>query len=306
MLADRLKQPTPRKIRDTAQDRVIYAVIIAMLCVLLFLFIYPLYFVVIASVSDPFAVWRGEVILWPKGFSLMGYHEIIQYKQIWRSYLNSFGYVALGLAINLTMNIITAYVLSRREFMLRGLLMKLFVFTMYFSGGLIPGYLLVKNLHIYNTVWALVLPGALSTWNVIIMRTMFMTAIPNELREAALLDGCGDTLYLLRIVIPLSKAVIGVVALYYGLGHWNSYFSALIYLDNRSLYPLQLVLREILLRASAMFEAAGDEATIAYQLRIAEVVKYCVIIVASIPPLIVYPFVQNSFVKGVMIGSIKG
>ena len=294
------------KVGDTHEDRILNGVNTILLSALLLLYIYPIYFIVIASLSDPNSIWNGEVTFVPVNFSLEGYTEILKNAELWRGYLNSIFYTAVGVAVNLFFTLTAAYVLACREFMLRGFMMKIFTFTMFFSGGLIPSFLLVQNIGLMNSMWALILPGAASVYNIIITRTFFMSSIPYELKEAALLDGCGHTHYFILIVLPLSTAIISVIALYYGVGHWNAWFGAMIYLRDRTRFPLQLILREIILRSTSMFESAGSEAEIARQMRLAEVVKYCSILIASIPPMLAYPFVQKFFVKGVMIGSIKG
>lgn len=283
-------------------------VVYALLAVLLIAYVYPLYFVVIASISDPNAVYNGEVLFLPAQMTLEGYEEIFHYGELWIGYLNSIFYTVAGVFINISVTMMAAYALSRKEMMLRGVILKLFMFTMFFGGGLIPTYLLVKSLGLLDSRWVLLLNGAVSVYNLIITRTFLVSTLPEELHEAATMDGCRETRYLISVVLPLSGAIIGVNALYYGAGHWNSYFSAMIYLTNRSKFPLQLILREILnaTTSSNVFEAAGSEAEKARQMRVAEVIKYCSIIVSSIPLLVAYPFVQKSFVKGVMIGSIKG
>jgi putative aldouronate transport system permease protein len=295
-----------KKVGETREDRILNRVNVILLSVLLVLYIYPIYFIIIASLSDPSSIWNGEVTIVPVNFSLEGYNEILHNLELWRGYLNSIFYTAVGVAVNLFFTLTAAYVLACREFMPRNVIMKFFTFTMFFSGGLIPSFLLVQSLGLLNSMWALILPGAASVYNIIITRTFFMTSIPYDLKEAALLDGCGHTRYFISIVLPLSSAIISVIALYYGVGHWNAYFGAMIYLSDRAKFPLQLILREILLKATAMFESAGSEAEIARQMRLAEVVKYCSILVASVPAMVAYPFVQRFFVKGVMIGSIKG
>ena len=295
-------------IQETRADRVFRTVVYAILGVLLVVYVYPLYFVVIASISDPNAVYNGEVLFYPAQITMEGYEEIFQYRELWVGYLNSVFYTVVGVLINITLTMMAAYALSRREMMLRGAILKLFMFTMFFGGGMIPSYLLVKNLGLLDTRWVLLLNGAVSVYNLIITRTYLISTLPEELHEAAIMDGCRETRYLISVVLQLSGAIIGVNALYYGAGHWNSYFSAMICLTDRSKYPLQLILREILnaTTSSSVFEAAGSEAEKARQMRVAEVIKYCSIIVSSIPLLVAYPFVQKSFVKGVMIGSIKG
>jgi putative aldouronate transport system permease protein len=295
-----------KRIGNTKEDLILNRINIFLLSVLLVVYIYPIYFIVIASISDPTSIWNGEVLFMPVNISFEGYKEILHNLELWHGYLNSIIYTVVGVIVNLAFTLTAAYVLSCREFMLRNLLMKIFTFTMFFSGGLIPSFLLVQSLGLLNTMWALILPGAVSIYNVIITRTFFMNSIPYDLKEAAILDGCGHTRYFLSIVIPLSSAIIAVIALYYGVGHWNAYFSAMIYLNDRAKYPLQLIIREIVLKSTTMFENAGNEADFALQMRLAEVVKYCSIIVASIPAMVAYPFVQRFFVKGVMIGSLKG
>lgn len=296
------------RVRETRSDRIIRVAIYAILAVVLVAYIYPLYFVVIASFSDPNAIYNGEVLLLPKQVTVEGYEEILRYKELWIGYLNSIYYTVGGTMINIVVTMMTAYALSRREFMIRGVLMKLFMFTMFFSGGMIPQFLLLKDLNLLNTRIVLWLTSILSVQNLLITRTFLVSSIPEELHEAANIDGCSEIRYLISIVVPLSGAVIGVNALYYGTTHWNAYFGAMIWITDRDKFPLQLFLREILnaTSSSSMFEAAGTEAEKARQMRVAEVIKYCSIIVASVPMLILYPFVQKFFVKGVMIGSVKG
>ncbi len=300
-------KPT-RAIRESAGDRIYAVVVYVLLGLVALLFVYPLYFVVIASISDPSAIWNGEVLFYPVGVSLEGYRALLRYSELWVGYANTILYTAGGLVLNLSMTMAAAYALSRREMMLRGPILKLMTFTMFFSGGLIPTYLLIQSMGMLDTRWSIIVPGAVSVYNLMITRTFLMKSIPEELHEAAMLDGCSEVRYLLSIVLPLSSSIIGVIALYYGAGHWNAYFNAMIYLTDRSKFPLQLILREIInvTTSSAMFEMAGNEAELARQMRVAEVIKYCSIIVASLPALIAYPFVQKSFVKGVMIGSVKG
>lgn len=297
-----------KKVKNSRQDRIFNAINITLSILLLFLFMYPLYFIVIASISEPNAIWRGEVFLLPKEISWEGFNRIFNYRPLWIGYINSFIYTIVGTFVNLILTLVTAYALSRKELMLRGALMKVFIFTMFFSGGLIPSYLLIRDLGLIDNFWVMVLPNAISIMNVIITRTFIQSTIPDELKEAAFIEGCNHIQYLIRIVLPLSTAIIGVMALYYGVAHWNSYFNALIYLNTRSKFPLQIVLREILLKfqETEMLEPSGDDTLIAMQMRLAEAIKYCAILVTSIPALIAYPFVQKAFVKGVMIGSIKG
>ena len=266
---------------------------------------YPLYFVIIASVSDPIAVYEGRVVLYPIKPTLEGYARIFSYESLFVGYKNTILYTLVGTAINVVLTVTAGYALSRKELVGRNVMMMGVMFTMIFSGGMIPTYLLVRQLGIYNTMWALILPGAVSTWNLIVCRTFFQQTIPDELREAADLDGCGDVAFFLRVVLPLSSSIIAVMVLFYAVSHWNSYYNALIYLSSTSKYPLQLVLRNILI-VNTMDDMVNDVATQAAQQRMGDLIKYGMIIVSSLPLLILYPFLQKYFVKGVMIGAIKG
>ena len=266
---------------------------------------YPLYFVIIASVSDPIAVYEGRVVLYPIKPTLEGYARIVSYASRFVGYKNTILYTLVGTAINVVLTVTAGYALSRKELVGRNVMMMGVMFTMIFSGGMIPTYLLVRQLGLYNTMWALILPGAVSTWNLIVCRTFFQQTIPDELREAADLDGCGDVAFFLRVVLPLSSSIIAVMVLFYAVSHWNSYYNALIYLSSTSKYPLQLVLRNILI-VNTMDDMVNDVATQAAQQRMGDLIKYGMIIVSSLPLLILYPFLQKYFVKGVMIGAIKG
>lgn len=291
-----------------SSDRNFDLINMAIMCVLLVIFIWPLWFVLIASVSNPNEVWNGNVLLLPKGFSLNGYIKTYEYSDIWIGYRNTILYTVVGTIINLFMTTLCAYPLSRKDFVMRGFFSKMFLITMYFSGGLIPNYLLIQNLGMLDTPWALLIPGAISFYNTIIMKTYFQNSIPDSLQEAATLDGANTLQYLLKIVLPLSKPVFAVLALYYGVGHWNNYFGAMIYLDNRDLYPLQLFLREILINNNLSSEilAELDPLELESMLNTAETMKYSIIIVASLPMICLYPLIQKHFVKGVMIGAVKG
>ena len=266
---------------------------------------YPLYFVVIASVSDPIAVYEGRVIFYPIKPTLEGYRRILGYSSLFVGYKNTLIYTLVGTTINIVLTITAGYALSRKELVGRNVMMMGVMITMIISGGMIPNYLLVRSLKIYNTMWALILPGAVSTWNLIVTRTFFQQTIPDELREAADLDGCNDTTFFLRIVLPLSTSIIAVMVLFYAVGHWNSYFNALIYLSSSSKYPLQLVLRNILI-VNTLDDMVNYVATQAAQQRMGDLIKYGMIIISSLPLLILYPFLQKYFVHGVMIGAIKG
>lgn len=272
-----------------------------------FLFAWPLWFIIIASFSDPAAVWNGKVVLLPKGFSIEAYREILKYKSIWLGYRNTIIYTVLGTVINLVLTVCAAYPLSRKDFMPKNFFMFMFMLTMYFSGGLIPTYLVVNKLNLVNTIWAMIIPGAISIYNVIITRTYFMNSIPESLEEAAELDGANSLQFLLRIVLPLSKPVIAVIALYYAVGHWNDFFSALIYIHKKELLPLQTFLRDLLIQNQVNIDMTGlDPVAAERKMKLAQTIKYGVIVVSSVPVLCFYPLVQKHFVKGIMIGSVKG
>lgn len=294
-------------VRDTRGDKIFYTVNVCFLTLLVLIVAYPLYFVVIASFSDPGLVSMGKVILWPRGVNLLGYQRILGYSDIWVGYRNTFLYAILGTLLNLALTLSCAYSLSRREMPGRNIFMAVIMFTMFFSGGLIPTYLLVKRLNLINTYAVMIVMGGVSVMNVIIARTFFQSTIPEELHEAAEIDGCDDFHFFFQMVLPLSKAIIAVLTIYYAVGHWNDFFNALIYLNNRQKFPLQLFLREILIQNQSnpeLQQTVDENATKAQQ--IYESMKYGVIIVSSIPVLLLYPFVQKYFMQGVMIGSIKG
>jgi putative aldouronate transport system permease protein len=271
---------------------------------LLLITLYPFLHVAFASLSDPFALTRHQgLILAPLGFDVSAYGMVMQNPMILSSYLNTILYVTVGTSLNILLTSLGAYVLSRRSFPFRGFLMFTVVFTMFFSGGLIPFYIQVSSLGLMNTRAALIVPTLISTYNLIVMRTYF-AGIPDSLEESAYIDGANDFLVLFRIIIPVSTPIVAVMILFYGVGHWNSWFNAMLFLRNRALYPLQLVLREILIQndTSNMITSAsvGDKVPIG------ESVKYATIMVATLPILFVYPFLQKYFVKGIMIGSLKG
>mgnify|MGYP000844819640 CR=1 FL=1 len=281
-------------------DILVYAIAAIVIAVVL----YPLLFVVSASFSDPARVLNGDVWLLPKGVSTEAYANILRNREVWTGYGNTIVYTAAGTTVNLIMTVLAAYPLSRPDLPGRKLLMVLITITMFFNGGLIPTYMLVKDLGMVDTMWALIIPNAIATYNLIVMRTYFQTTIPWELQEAAHMDGCSNWRLLRSIILPLSKPILAVMVLFYAVGHWNSYFNALIYIRKEALYPLQLVLREILLISQS--DAVDANVGLEDKVLLAESVKYAVIIVASLPVWVMYPLVQRHFVKGVMIGSIKG
>lgn len=287
-------------------DKITYLVFDLILTILFVIVAYPLILIISSSVSSSSAVVTGGVKLLPVEPTLLGYQTVFRTKSVWTGYLNSFYYAVLGTSINLVMTCLAAYPLSRKDLRGRNLIMGLFTFTMFFSGGLIPGFLLVSDLGMMNTVWAMVLPGAISVYNMILARTYFQSSIPVELLEASQIDGCNNTRFILKVVIPLSKPILAVLCLYYAVGHWNSYLNALLYLNDARRYPLQIVLRDILMLTQVDFSESLDTEFLLKQQEIATLMKYSLIIVASLPVLIAYPFVQKYFVKGVMIGSLKG
>nr|WP_246869682.1 carbohydrate ABC transporter permease [Priestia megaterium] len=295
-----------RMTRKSKEDKVFDIINFFLVAIILLLVVYPLYFIVIASISDPNMIYEGKVWLLPKELTLEGYQRIFGDSKIWLGYKNSIIYTVVGTIVNVSFTLMAAYALSRKDLYGRNVIMFLFLMTMFFSGGLIPTYLVVKNLGLLNTMWALILPKAVAVWNVIVAKTFFESSIPNELLEAARIDGCSDVKFFWKIVLPLSKPIVAVMVLFYAVGHWNSYFDALIYLNNENLYPLQLILRNILIQNQASTMMISDLDSLAAKQRVSELIKYGVIIVATIPLLIVYPFVQKYFVKGVMIGGIKG
>jgi putative aldouronate transport system permease protein len=278
----------------------------ALQIIIFFIMVYPVYYIVIAYVSEPNMVLTGMVTIIPKGFQLDGYKQVFASSEIVRGYLNTIFYTFLGTLINLTVTLPCAYSLSRRDLRGRNGLMLFFSFTMFFSGGMVPTYLVVRSLGLINTFWSLLLPAAVSVWNMIICRNFFEHNIPLELLEVSRIDGCGNLRFFIRIALPLSKALIAVMTLFYAVGHWNSYFSALLYLTNKNLYPLQLILRNILLASQPVSALQGFVSDQTQLFRMVEMLKYALVVVSSVPVLMLYPFVQKHFVQGVMIGSIKG
>ena len=295
-------------IKPTMQDRVLQTVLYGVLSIALIVVIYPLFFVIIASISDPVRVNTGEVWIVPLGLTLDGYREIFTDDQILRGYWNSVLYTVFGTLLNLVLTISSAYALSRRDMVGRNLIMGVLVFTMFFTGGLIPLFLLVRSLGLYDTffIMILVMPNAVSVFNIMIARTFFQSNIPQELLEAASMDGCSDFRFLTSVVIPISGAIIAVLMVFYAVSHWNAFFGALVFLKSASRYPLQLLLRGILLSHQLADDMWVDDSDALKHQMLAESIKYGVIVVASIPVLVLYPFVQKHYVRGVMLGSIKG
>lgn len=293
-------------LKQSNSDKVFTAAVYFFLAFVTIIILYPLIYIVSASFSSADAVLGGEVWLFPVKPTLIGYSTIFESKLIMTGYANSFFYTAAGTLINVVITVMAAYPLSRKDFKGRNFFSTLFVITMLFSGGLIPNFLLVRNLGLYDTRWAMLLPTALSVWNMIITKTYFQTSIPNELTESAYLDGCSDVRCLTSIIIPLSGPILAVISLFYAVANWNSYFNALLYLGSPGLYPLQIILRNILITFQMSREIVHDIQILERMRGLSELLRYSIIVVASVPVLIIYPFVQKSFIKGVMIGSLKG
>lgn len=292
--------------RRSREDRAFIALDWILVLLIFVCVAYPLWYILVMSFDGD--IYNTSVRLFPRSFSLNGYVAVFNYTKIWSGYWNSIVYMVLGTAVNMVVTICAAYPLSRRDVRGRNFISLLFAFTMYFSGGLIPSYLLISSLGMIDTIWAMLIPGAMSVYNMIVMRTYFESSIPGDLREAASIDGCNNMVFLLRIVLPLSTPVLAVIGMYYAVGHWNSYFNALLYLNDYRRYPLQMIIREILVINSVDSSAMADydpEAASAMMERM-EIMRYSLAVVASLPMLILFPFVQKYFVKGMMIGAVKG
>ncbi|MBD2870849.1 carbohydrate ABC transporter permease [Paenibacillus arenilitoris] len=294
------------KIRESAADRAFLGMVYLLLAIVLIVILFPLLHIFSASFSSPAAVTSGKVWLWPVDFTLIGYKAVFQNSDIWIGFGNSLFYTVFGTLLNVAFTVAIAYPLARRTFAGRNLMMIFLVFTMFFDGGLIPNYLLVKSLGLLDTRWAMLLPGAFAVFQVIIARTFFQTTIPDELVEASQLDGCSDMKFFLKIVLPLSKPILAVLALMYAVGHWNTYFNALIYLSDNAKFPLQIFLRNLLILNSENTDMYVNIDADTVRQGLKDLLQYSLIVVASLPVLIIYPFVQKHFVKGVMIGSLKG
>jgi len=294
-----------RRMDENIHDKIFNIVNWTFASLLLFIVIYPLIYVVSSSFSDPQAVISGHVRLLPVGFSLEGYRSVFRHQQVITGYMNSLWYMGVGTSFNIVLTMLAAYPLSRKDFYDRNKFMMVFAFTMLFSGGMIPTFLLVRSLGLLDTRWALIIPGGYSVFNIVVMRTFFQNTIPDELLESAQMDGCTDFKFLRKVVIPLSGPIIAVQVLFYALGHWNSFFGALIYLSSPRLFPLQLVLRNILLLGHVEEGVIDLEAEARREWLVA-LMRYSLIVVSSLPFMLLYPFVQKYFVKGMLVGAIKG
>ncbi|NLB91263.1 MAG: carbohydrate ABC transporter permease [Clostridiales bacterium] len=290
---------------ETRKDKNLNAIMYFLVSIFILLCAYPVYFVIVASFSNASVVNSGELLLWPKGFHIDGYKFVFTDQRILTGYTNTIFYTVGGTFLGLICSLMSGYSLSRDDLPGRGILMGLLVFTMYFSGGLIPTYLIVKSLNLTNTRTICILMGSISVYNIILIRTFFSENIPKELQEAAFIDGCGNFHFFLKFALPLSKAIIAVIALYLAVGYWNSYYTALIYITDNDKKPLQIFIREMLMTSESTSDFADAELASQYK-QMVQVVKYAVIVVATVPIMCIYPFLQRYFVQGVMIGSIKG
>lgn len=278
-----------------------------LLFLMMLLVLYPLYFVVIASFSDPNAIYAGKVVFLPKDISLDGYKMLFEDALIWKGYWNTIRYTVIGTSINVVLTVCAAYALSRKKLPGRKALTLFITFTMFFNGGLISTYLLVQKMGLINSMWAVILPVAVGPWNLIVAKSFFENNVPEELHEVACVDGCSELRAFLSVILPISKAIVAIMVLFYAVSHWNSYFNAMLYLTDDQMYPLQLVLRNLLIQTDmTAMSVSGDMTSLAEQQRIADQIKYGVIIVSSVPVMVMYPFVQKYFAQGVTIGAIKG
>lgn len=294
------------RVRLSRQDKAYYSVVYTLVTLLTLIVLLPLTNVLACSFSAPESVASGKVLLWPVNFSVSGYERVFNTDEIWIGYANTLYYTIVGTFVNVFVTMICAYPLARRGLPYKSFFSFLFAFTMLFSGGLVPTYLLARNLHLLNTRWALIIPGAMGVYQMIVTRTFLVANIPQELLEMSQIDGCNDFRFFWSFVLPLSKAVIAVTAMQYAVGHWNSWFSAFLYLSDDKKYPLQMMLRRILVMNQIKASDYVDEETLVAMEGMADLLKYSLIVVATVPILCAYPFIQKYFVKGIMIGSLKG
>lgn len=294
------------RLKDTTTDKIFYAINGTILLVILVICLYPILYVASSSFSSPRAVTSGRVTLLPIEPGIEGYKAVFKNKDIVTGYTNSFIYMAVGTVLNVVFTLIAAFGLSRRELFGYKILNFIFVFTMWFSGGMIPSYILMTQLHLINTRWAMWVPGLISVWNMVITRTYFQNSIPGELYESAMLDGCGYYRYFWNLVLPLSGSIIAVITLFYAVAHWNAYFNAFLYINKKELFPLQIVLRDILIQNQINNDVSMDAGSALIDYGLPDLLKYSLIMVACVPVWCIYPFVQKFFVKGIMVGAIKG
>lgn len=297
----------PNAIKEPVFDKVFYIVTFVILCLFLVTIIYPLWFVLMASFSDAQYVNSGTLLFYPRGFTTLGYERTLTDPKIWTGYGNTILYTAGGTLIGTFCTMLAGYALSRDDLPGAGFIMKAFVFTMYFQGGMIPFYILINNLHLSNTRFLMIIITCISVYNIILVRSFCASTLPKDLWEAASIDGCGNVRYMFQMVFPLSKAIVAVIALYIAVGYWNSYFYPMIFIQDANKLPLQNVLREILLVANMNPADTGTDPMAAQRLALmSSVIKYSAIVISTVPIICVYPFLQKYFVQGVMIGSIKG
>ena len=294
------------RVRLSRQDKTYYSVVYTLVTLLTLIVLLPLTNVLACSFSAPESVASGKVLLWPVNFSVSGYERVFNTDEIWIGYANTLYYTIVGTFVNVFVTMICAYPLARRGLPYKSFFSFLFAFTMLFSGGLVPTYLLARSLHLLNTRLALIIPGAMGVYQMIVTRTFLVANIPQELLEMSQIDGCNDFRFFWSFVLPLSKAVIAVTAMQYAVGHWNSWFSAFLYLSDDKKYPLQMMLRRILVMNQIKASDYVDEETLVAMEGMADLLKYSLIVVATVPILCAYPFIQKYFVKGMMIGSLKG
>lgn len=296
---------TKNRIRNARSDNVFVFIVYLLAILVLLVVLLPLLYVVSSSFSSPEAIIKNKVRLFPVNFTLSAYKSVFNNMDILIGYRNTIFYAVVGTTINILMTIALAYPLSKRDFRGRGILSVMCTITMFFSGGMIPTFLIIKNLGLYNSVWALIIPKSISVWNMFLLRNYFQNSIPSELIESSRVDGASEWRIMWQVVLPLSKSIIAVLTIFYVVGHWNAYFDAILYLEDRAKYPLQVILREILMQGQGAFDSGSGISSVD-QLMAYESMKYAVIIVASAPVLALYPFLQRYFVKGIMVGSIKG
>ena len=294
-----------RAIKYVNSDTIFLGFIYVIMFLICIIMLYPLILTVSNSVSDPQSIVRGEVKLLPVGFSFESYEKVFENEDIIRGFINSVIYTVVGTIVNLIMTILAAYPLSRKDLVGKNVIMLFITFTMFFSGGMIPTFLVVRNLHLMNTMWAIILPGAINTYNMIIARTYFINNIPQELQDAAMIDGCSNTKFLIKVVLPISTTIIVILTMFYAVSHWNAYLNPLMYFSKKEMYPLQVIIRDILQSAQAA-DMTNADTVLSTRFFEIERIKYASIVIASLPMVIAYPFIMKYFQKGVMMGAIKG
>lgn len=294
-----------RAIKYVNSDTIFLGFIYIIMFLICIIMLYPLILTASNSVSDPQSIVRGEVKLLPVGFSFESYEKVFENEDIIRGFINSVIYTVVGTIVNLIMTILAAYPLSRKDLVGKNVIMLFITFTMFFSGGMIPTFLVVRNLHLMNTMWAIILPGAINTYNMIIARTYFINNIPQELQDAAMIDGCSNTKFLIKVVLPISTTIIVILTMFYAVSHWNAYLNPLMYFSKKEMYPLQVIIRDILQSAQAA-DMTNADTVLSTRFFEIERIKYASIVIASLPMVIAYPFIMKYFQKGVMMGAIKG